>query len=248
METHAGLVGAVERALVDMGLGDDTGRPPSLPGSDQMMTNALGLTLALRWARSSVSTACRGRLHTYAPEHVNERTSHFEGVPKADFRKMKPRWHRYSFLVDVFIEEWRSSGARMTEVPVLAAEVEGHPGHGVADDIDHNDYQWDFYKLVHVRAPRRLFVASARADRLDELTTSLSAAWTRTREAVANENDRLAVVLLPARGIQWVDTRVGVALGKGPLDIRPVWTLPDPRERSTGASPSRRGVRRRASR
>lgn len=215
MNSHQAVVRALRQVLEDMGR-VEAGQV-LLPGPDQMQVNALGIALAYRWARSSVSSMAR--LHTYACEHQNGRTSHFEGVPALDRVAIEQRWHRYSFLADVFFEEWVGPKAQRRELPVLAAEIEAYPQHGTDDDIDKNDYQWDFYKLLHVIAPKRLFVACTRVERIDAVAASLVAARERTRRATGLDADRLAVVLLPAGERQWQAVRVGIAKGRGPLEM-----------------------------
>lgn len=212
METHDELRSSLKTALVDMGRA--TGDGFILPGSDQMLTNALGITLGLRWALANGATA---RLHTYAPRHQNERASHFTDVPAQTWRHFEPNWHRYSFLLDLYVEEWSGSRKDRTEHPIVGAEIEAYPNHGVDDNIDTNDYQWDFYKLLHVRVPRRLFVACARKDRLVALERTLVAAHERTRQSAGARGDRLAILLLPGGEHEWNQVRLGVSHGRNQL-------------------------------
>lgn len=189
-----------------------------LPGPDQMLTNALGITLAHRWGRRDSHNL--ERLHTYAPQHLNGRSgiSHFTAVPAKEKRELRTNRHVYSFLLDFFVEERKANGK---EVPVVGAEIEAYPRHGVSDDIDTNDYQWDFYKLLHVRVPRRLFVACAARGGHQVLMKSLKNAWWRTSDVVAQEKDQLAVILLPAGSTETKDVWLGIAAGRSALQFSP---------------------------
>jgi hypothetical protein len=185
-----------------------------LPGTDQMKVNGLGISLGMRWAKATRSKS--SRLFYYAPEHDNGRTSHFRQVP-AGCQQITWRRRDYGFLADLFIEETIRSPSGRVEQPVLAAEVEAYPRHGVRDDIDTNDYQWDFYKLLHVIAPRRLFVACTQKNQLDHLQRALGNAWKRTRHVLPRATDELAIVLLPAGETERAYVRVGTVYGVGEL-------------------------------
>lgn len=131
-----------------------------------------------------------------------------------EYRNSSPR--RLSireYMVDFSI--WNNDNAPGEHIE-LTMESECFPAHGVGDSASLQDgYSYDFYKVLLVPSPRRLFVARVNdvhgAHRRDVLLQSLT---TLTRDAARlgylRQGDQLAVVLLAASAGLRADSIVAV--------------------------------------
>lgn len=117
------------------------------------------------------------------------------------------------YMVDFSI--WNNDNAPGEHIE-LTMESECFPAHGVRDSASLQDgYSYDFYKVLLVPSPRRLFVARVNdvhgAHRRDVLLQSLT---TLTRDAARlgylRQGDQLAVVLLAASSGQRADSIAAV--------------------------------------
>ncbi len=193
-----------------------------------MTTNAFGMRLAWLWAIDGLKGP-KDNVLLYAAKHaMPDGKSHLDDilgvVPHGNV-------HGREFLVDVLIE--RYSAKFRTTRPLLACEIEAHTQHAVdfvCEGIGASDYLRDFMKLLYVRAPKRLFVASCVASRLEKLSETLSRGWRELRAIQAD--DQMSVVLLPARATQRDRVLVGrldnagrslvfTSLASGPLEQQP---------------------------
>lgn len=170
-----------------------------------MTTNAFGMRLAWLWAIDGLKGP-KDNVLLYAAKHaMPDGRSHLDdivdAVPPGNVRERE-------FLVDVFIE--RYTAKFRTTRPLLACEIEAHTRHAVDyiyEGIGASDYLRDFMKLLYVRAPKRLFVASCVASRLERLSETLSRGWRELRATQAD--DQMSVVLLPAGTRQREEVLVG---------------------------------------
>jgi hypothetical protein len=137
-------------------------------------------------------------------------------MPKWLEADLGDRWIRKGFLADVFVERQESKNVR--DRPLLAAEIEAAPDHVIGLDATDRGYLWDFYKLVHVRAPKLLFVACTTKSRLEELSNAIVIAARATR-SIRNPDDELAVILLPAGATEAQHVRMGVSRGQQELTM-----------------------------
>jgi hypothetical protein len=131
-----------------------------------------------------------------------------------EYRKSGPR--RLSireYMVDFSI--WNNDRAQGEHI-ALTMESECFPAHGVGDSASLQDgYSYDFYKVLLVPSPRRLFVARVNdvhgAHRRDVLLQSLT---TLANDAAGlgylRQGDQLAVVILAASSGQRADSIVAV--------------------------------------
>lgn len=185
-----------------------------LPGPDQLLTNAVGIHVAWHWAVQATARP-KTNIHIYSAAYTRERSDHWKGVEDI-LNRSRPCIHKHQFLTDIYIERWKSK-MRMSE-PLLVAEVEAWPGHNVDFAYEgrlRSDYLCDFVKLLYILAPKRLFIACTRAQRLNDLQALLSRA---VRESPISNCEHtqteLGVILLPAGVTQTDNIRIGV-LGKG---------------------------------
>jgi hypothetical protein len=176
-----------------------------LPGDRQLLTNCVGTTIAWEWARAG-ELGNPSNMRLYCARH--EMKSSLSHMPKWLEDQLGERWVEKDFLTDVFVERQESQGDR----PLLAAEVEAAPNQVIQLDGLDRGYLWDFYKLVHVRAPKLLYVACTKKGYLDHLERALIKVSLATRRLRTPE-DTLAVVLLPAGATEITEVRVGVSQG-----------------------------------
>lgn len=99
----------------------------------------------------------------------------------------------------------------------LAAESEMAPVHGVGGSLDRaDDYSWDFFKLLQVTVPNRLFFARvgrgwdgvAGAERRPILIDTLKRICTKYAQQLVRKDDSVGLVVLPSERKQWQDVRV----------------------------------------
>ncbi len=222
---HAGKLSATTdttvtqlAALVEKALGATCG--DRLPGRDQLRTNRFGVHLAWLWAIDD-QKGRKSNIHVYAAEHAMPNGSHLQDLkPVVD--AMHAQTHRREFLTDVFVE--RYDGKRRRAQPLLAAEIEASPNHGVEyayEGEGRSDYLWDFTKLLYVRVPKRLFVAcTLKGENLDVLSETLVCGY---QDACLGKTDGdAAVVLLPAGHTERKEVRLGRVAG-GRLAFRRLW-------------------------
>lgn len=107
----------------------------------------------------------------------------------------------HEILVDLSVYDW-SSGS-----PILfTAESEVGPNHGVLNSLTtDDDYSWDFFKLLVVPSPIRLFFARVGAPkvgtapvRIGTLTKTLSDLVALYSKAFLRAGDELGAVIIPA--------------------------------------------------
>lgn len=134
-----------------------------------------------------------------------------------------PRLIRPAFLVDFTVAE-RVDGRRL--VPLVACESEMYDRHGTGYSLDwhNNGYCFDFVKLLHSRAPVRLFTARAaggygltETQRLDRLAGALD-------DCARDHHDYwsgcpLYVVLLPESPGRLHEVRLGIGRPDGGIDF-----------------------------
>jgi hypothetical protein len=192
----------------------------SLPGRDQLRTNRFGVHLAWLWATDGMMGP-KSNVHLYAAEHAMPNGSHLQDVEPV-VRDAGAHLHRYEFLTDVFVE--RYDGKQRRAEPLVAAEIEASPNHGVNyvfEGEGYSDYLWDFTKLLYVRSPKRLFVAcTLKGEPLDVLTRTLSRGY-RDANLAQTDGDTIAV-LLPAGETEKPEVRFGCLQG-GELTFRRLW-------------------------
>jgi hypothetical protein len=120
----------------------------------------------------------------------------------------------FEVLVDLSVHE---PGAH-AQGPLLTAECEASAQHGSGRNMMGDDgYAWDFYKLLQVASPLRLFVARVGAlegspgrERRDEVVESLATLVRACRGALLKPSDELGAVILPEQGTGegWRDLRL----------------------------------------
>jgi hypothetical protein len=128
--------------------------------------------------------------------------------------------------------------------PLLTAECEVHAQHGTGRNMLGDDgYAWDFYKLLQVASPLRLFLARVGAcegipgqQRRDELVETLQGLVRACRGNLLRPGDELGVVILPeqGKGEEWRDARL-LVLKQGELVQARPWA--DPRREGLEAGP-----------
>lgn len=132
----------------------------------------------------------------------------------------------YEIVLDFSVHDWQANS------PVLlTAESEMFAGHGVGDELTRaHDYSWDFFKLMLVRSPLRLFLARVGAignesgcTRRDALVASLKHIVELYGEQLLHERDELGGVVLPEDRTEWRDARFFVVNGAGFTEAKP-WT------------------------
>jgi hypothetical protein len=113
----------------------------------------------------------------------------------------------------------------------LGAESEMAPVYGVGDSLTRaDDYSWDFFKLLQVTVPNRLFFARvgrgwdgvAGADRRPALAETLKRISTKYAPQFIRQGDGVGLVVLPSERTQWEDVRVIVA--NAPADGKLEWS------------------------
>lgn len=121
----------------------------------------------------------------------------------------KRRVEESEVLVDFSVHHWDSAA------PVqFTGESEMHQAHGVGDSMTTtDDYSWDFFKLLVVPSPTRVFVARVGgADGIDsghrclELATTLRRLIDRYGLAYLKSTDELGGVIIPSSVRQWEKT------------------------------------------
>lgn len=166
------------------------GKGAGLPVS-QALTNAVGLRMAWQWAQEALAPG-DDPVTLYAAAH---RTKDGLRLPLSKLRHRKHViYEPYEFISDVFVTRC----ANKIESPLVAAEIEAFPGHGVTyeDCRTTKGYWWDLEKLMYVKAPKKLFVARCHTKKLPELARTLESKWREMH--VALKTDEWALVLLPA--------------------------------------------------
>lgn len=130
----------------------------------------------------------------------------FERLPASMREELGPRLRDQQFLSDVFITSRspQSTGGQT----LLAAEIEALPNPLV------RYYLWDFSKLLHVKAPKHLFVACAPPERLGTLADTLAQGYRDARGVQGA--DETCVCLLPST-TDWSEVRLGVVDDTGAL-------------------------------
>lgn len=176
-----------------------------------------GQGAATSWVWAIVLYAARarhvgGRISFSSPYHGKNHREVRKRLVETLWTDDPRRTHEpYEVLVDFIFHEWDS------QHPIwLTAESELYAEHGVGDSLtSSDDYSWDFYKLLVVPSPFRLFVArvgdsgvetgDARCDTLVRSLSTMVQSWGRSLLRI---NDELGVVLLPENGQQWQDLRI----------------------------------------
>jgi hypothetical protein len=111
-----------------------------------------------------------------------------------------------------------------TTCNLLTMESEMFRGHGVGVTLDHpDDYSWDFYKLLQVVSPMRVFVArvgrrsgekrSASQRRVTLLNNLRSLADGYSPQMIAN-GDIVGIIILPASGREWAEVQCATGTAK----------------------------------
>jgi hypothetical protein len=174
-------------------------------GSDWWPTAAgHGQAESSAWATALFVVAARERC--FAPELVAARN---RGVDDLNAKVIEEFWvsgtarqhTQYEVLVDFAVHNWEASN------PIqITGESEMHAQHGVGDTMDaHNDYSWDFYKLLVIPSITRLFMARVAArdgqsatERCGRLAQTLSNLVDWYGPALIRPHDELGAVIIPA--------------------------------------------------
>lgn len=148
------------------------------------------------------------------------------------------------------VEEWQAEGANrsfydghdlldfsfkhytVARPNCFAAESEMAPVHGVGGSLDRaDDYSWDFFKLLQVVVPNRLFFARvgrgwdgvAGDQRRPILIEKLKSICSKYAGQFLLEGDSVGIVVLPSEVRQWHDVRivVGNATTNGVVEWSP---------------------------
>jgi hypothetical protein len=119
-------------------------------------------------------------------------------------------------------------------VCVLSAESEAFPSHDIEKDStsDNSDYLWDFFKLLHVPSPFRIFLARTtmyreheKLDRVKTLQDRLQSFTEMYNQTCLSDGDKIFTIVLPTakkhyshvecRGYQRINGILGDVLNPG---------------------------------
>ena len=226
------FAGAVEAAAAANGA-PDSKRQKWWPGTQGEATT-LSWSLALEWSKKSGHgkrqpwyCSTWGQTHSKAAKasllkRYGIRFADDGGDPAGGGR----RFSAHEAMLDFVVFPARPQGG--AECALLTMESEVYPRHGVKGDVDgDNDYAWDFFKLLWVPAPRRLFVARVGtrdgvpgSRRRETLQASLDALTAEYRGLV--HDAELVVFILGEARRDMVDSSAGIWNGEG-FDWEPVF-------------------------
>jgi hypothetical protein len=180
---------------------------------------------ALGWPERELELGVRSGKHW----HVNARRHVVDRLWKESAPAGKRRWTPQETLVDITVHDWAAPQPLQ-----IAAESEMCADWDVGDSIDGgDDYSWDFYKLLLVQAPLKLFfarvgprraaAAGSGRERRDALVRSLVSVYDSYPRL--SRNVELAAVVLAAEGEEpdWRDARYVVFREGGGHETGKLW-------------------------
>ena len=192
---------------------------------------------ASAWALAFFLKAAKDRLSRFRGAHATVcpkgKDNHYRQILDALWTPFKGEHWPHEMLVDFSVLDWR-----LRSPILLTAESEVAPRHGVKDSITRDDdYSWDFFKLLVIPSPRRLFFArvgaiergSGRA-RLEELVATLKRLVKHYGEAFLRERDELGAVIVSGAKADAACTKI-LWLEAGKLESRLATKLPPLRQK-----------------
>jgi hypothetical protein len=182
--------------------------------------NGQGRATTWAWAiilRAAQARCFGPRMMFSAPFHGPKHVPHRQQLLDKVWPSRKRLAHSpYEVMLDFSIHNWDAG-----RPVLLTAESEMYAEGGTGDSLEgEDDYSWDFYKLLLVASPVRLFIARVGERwitqtrlqrgtvRRNQLVKSLSNIVSWGGASTLQPGDELGVVILPEAPAEWRDLRV----------------------------------------